>query len=94
VGGAGLEAYGFGRQSLDDDPAMTTSDPYVVIGALARRRFGRVLVYVNAENLLDVRQTKEESMVLPARRPDGRFLVDAWAPLDGRVFNAGVRVFF
>ncbi len=94
VGGVGLEAYGFGRQWLDDDPSMATSDPYVVIGALARRRFGRLLVYVNAENLLDVRQTKEESMVLPARRPDGRFLVDAWAPLDGRVFNAGVRVFF
>ena len=94
VGGVGLEAYGFGRQSLADDPSMTTSDPYVVIGALARRRFGRLLVYVNAENLLDVRQTKEETMVLAARRPDGRFLVDAWAPLDGRVFNAGFRVFF
>jgi iron complex outermembrane receptor protein len=53
-----------------------------------------VLLYVNAENLLDVRQTKEQAMVLPARRPDGRFLVDAWAPLDGRVFNAGLRIFF
>jgi outer membrane receptor for ferrienterochelin and colicins len=94
VGGIGLEAYGFGRQALDDDPSRTTSDPYVVIGALARRRFGQVLLYVNAENLLDVRQTKEQTMVLPARRPDGRFLVDAWAPLDGRVFNAGLRIFF
>jgi outer membrane receptor for ferrienterochelin and colicins len=94
VGGVGLEAYGFGRQSLEDDPSLTTSNPYVVIGALARRRFGRLLVYVNAENLLDVRQTREESVVLPARRPDGRWMVDAWAPLDGRVLNAGVRVFF
>lgn len=94
VGGVGLEAYGFGRQSLHDDPSVTTSDPYVVIGALARRRFGRLLVYVNAENLLDVRQTKEQPVVLPMRRPDGRWLVDAWAPLDGRVFNAGIRVFF
>jgi len=94
VGGIGLEAYGSGRQSLDDDPQVTTSDPYVLIGALARRRFGRLLVYVNAENLLDVRQTKQESVVLPVRRPDGRWLVDAWAPLDGRVFNAGFRLFF
>ena len=94
VGGVGLEAYAFGRQPLEDDPSLESGRPYVLLGALARRRFGRFLLYVNAENLLDVRQTREEAMVLPARRPDGRWLVDAWAPLDGRVFNAGVRVFF
>jgi iron complex outermembrane receptor protein len=94
VGGVGLEAYAFGRQPLEDDPSLTSGRPYVLIGGLARRRFGKLLVYINAENLLDVRQTKEEPMFLPARRPDGRWLVDAWAPLDGRVFNAGVRVFF
>ncbi len=94
VGGVGFEAYAFGRQPLEDDPSLSSGRPYVLIGALARRRFGRVLVFINAENLLDVRQTREESVVLPARRPDGRWLVDAWAPLDGRVVNGGVRVFF
>jgi iron complex outermembrane receptor protein len=94
VGGVGLEAYGFGRQPLEDDPSLDSGAPYVLIGALARRRFGRLLVFMNAENLLDVRQTREEPVVLPSRRPDGRWLVDAWAPLDGRVFNGGVRVFF
>lgn len=94
VGGVGLEAYAFGRQPIEDDPSLVSSPPYVLIGALARRRFGRLLVFINAENLLDVRQTREEPVVLPARRPDGRWLVDAWAPLDGRVINGGVRVFF
>ncbi len=94
VGGVGLEAYAFGRQPLEDDPSLVASPPYVLIGALARRRFGRLLVFINAENLLDVRQTREEAVVLPARRPDGRWLVDAWAPLDGRVINGGVRIFF
>lgn len=94
VGGVGLEAYAFGRQPLEDDPSLVSGTPYVLIGALARRRLGRLLVFLNAENLLDVRQTREESVVLPARRPDGRWLVDAWAPLDGRVINGGVRVFF
>jgi iron complex outermembrane receptor protein len=94
VGGVGFEAYGFGRQPLEDDPSLESGRPYLLLGALARRRFGKFLVYINAENLLDVRQTREEAVVLPARRPDGRWLVDAWAPLDGRVFNAGVRVFF
>jgi iron complex outermembrane receptor protein len=90
----GLEAYYVGRQELEDDPYLDSGRPYVLLGALARRRFGRLLVFVNAENLLDVRQTREEPIVLPARRPDGRWLVDAWAPLDGRVLNGGVRVFF
>jgi iron complex outermembrane receptor protein len=94
VGGVGFEAYGFGRQPLEDDPSLESGRPYLLLGALARRRFGKFLVYINAENLLDVRQTREEAVELPARRPDGRWLVDAWAPLDGRVFNAGVRVFF
>lgn len=94
VASAVLEAYAFGRQPLEDDPSLVSSPPYVLIGALARRRFGRLLVFINAENLLDVRQTREEPVVLPARRPDGRWLVDAWAPLDGRVINGGVRVFF
>ena len=94
VGGAGFEVYGFGRQPLEDDPSLESGRPYLLLGALARRRFGKFLVYINAENLLDVRQTREEEVVLEARRPDGRWLVDAWAPLDGRVFNAGVRVFF
>jgi outer membrane receptor for ferrienterochelin and colicins len=93
-GGVGLEAYWFGRQPLEDDPTLTSSRSYLILGGLARRRFGRVLAFVNVENLLDVRQQREESMVLPQRRPDGRWLVDAWAPLDGRVWNAGVRVFF
>ncbi len=94
VGGVGFEAYAFGRQPLEDDPSLSSGRPYLLIGALARRRFGRVLVFINSENLLDVRQTREESVVLPRRRPDGRWLVDAWAPLDGRVLNGGVRVFF
>ena len=58
------------------------------------RRFGKVRVFVNAENLLDVRQTRDEPIVLPARRPDGGWTVDAWAPLDGRVVNGGIRVVF
>ena len=31
---------------------------------------------------------------LPAARRDGRWTVDAWAPLDGRVINGGLRVAF
>ena len=93
-GSLGVESYYTGRQHLEDDPSLDSARPYFLIGALAQRRFGKILFFINAENLLDVRQTREESVVLPARRPDGRWLVDSWAPLDGRVLNGGFRVTF
>jgi iron complex outermembrane receptor protein len=93
-GRIGIEAYYTGRQELDDDPYLSSGRPYLLVGALAQRRFGKLRVFVNAENLFDVRQTRYESVVLPVRRPDGRWLVDSWAPLDGRVVNGGIRVVF
>jgi iron complex outermembrane receptor protein len=41
---------------------------------------GKVRLFVNAENLLGVRQTKYDPLVRPVRAPDGRWTVDAWAP--------------
>ena len=93
-GRLGIEAYYTGRQQLEDDARRKSGRPYLLLGALAQRRFGKVRVFVNAENLLDMRQTSEEPVVLPARRPDGGWTVDAWAPLDGRVVNGGIRVVF
>jgi iron complex outermembrane receptor protein len=94
AGRLGFETYYTGRQSLDDNPYRETGRPYVLIGALAEKRIGRLRLFINAENLLDMRQTREDPLVLPARRPDGRWMVDAWAPLDGRVVNGGIRVIF
>jgi iron complex outermembrane receptor protein len=48
-------------------------------------------MFLNAENLLDTRQTRYDPIVLPARSTEGRWTTDVWAPLEGRVFNAGVR---
>jgi iron complex outermembrane receptor protein len=93
-GRAGLEAYYTGRQALEDDPYRDRSTAYVLFGGLVERRFGRVSLYANVENLADVRQTKDAPLVLPSRRRDGRWTVDAWAPLDGRVANGGLRIGF
>ena len=48
-------------------------------------------LFVNAENLLGVRQTKFDPLVLPRQAIDGRWTVDVWAPTDGFVVNGGVR---
>ena len=90
----GLEGYYTGRQALDENPYRSTGRPYVLLGALAERKIGRMGVFLNSENLLNVRQTRDDPLVLPARRADGRWTVDAWAPLDGRVINGGVRMTF
>jgi iron complex outermembrane receptor protein len=90
----GIEGYYTGRQALDDNPYRSTGRAYVLLGALVERKVGRVSLFLNSENLLDVRQTGDDPLVLPARRADGRWTVDAWAPLDGRVINGGIRMAF
>jgi len=94
VGRIGFEAYYTGRQALDDNPYRTRSKPYVLLGLLAERRFDRFSVFVNLENLLNVRQTRTDPLLLRSRANDGRWTVDAWGPTDGFVANAGVKVRF
>ena len=55
---------------------------------------GNVRLFVNAENLLGVRQTRYDPLVRPTRAPDGRWTVDAWAPTEGFIVNGGVRLSF
>ena len=90
----GIEVYFTGEQSLEENPYREVGRPYVLVGALGERRLGNIRLFINAENLLDVRQTRHDPLILPAPRPDGRWTVDAWAPLDGRVFNGGIRLTF
>ena len=88
----GFEWYYTGAQRLDENPYSTRSESYLIIGLLAERQFGRVRFFVNGENLTNTRQTRWDPLVRPARAPDGRWTVDAWAPLDGRTINGGIRV--
>lgn len=90
--GIGVESFYTGRQPLAEDPYRTESRPYVMVGAIARWRVGRANLFVNSENLTGVRQTNYEPLLRPAPGLGGRWTVDAWAPLDGRVVNAGVRI--
>ena len=91
---AGVEYYFTGAQRLDANPYRSRSKAYSILGFLAERRFGRYKVFLNAENLTGVRQTTHDPLVRPAQAIDGRWTVDAWAPLDGRTFNFGVRATF
>jgi iron complex outermembrane receptor protein len=94
VGRLGIEAYYTGKQALEDNPFRAESRPYVELGVLGEIVLGKVRLFVNAENLLGVRQTKYDPLVRPMRLPDGRWTVDAWAPTEGFTVNGGVRLSF
>ena len=91
----GLECYYTGEQRLEYNPYRDFSKPYVLVGAMAEQKVApHVKLFLNLENLTNVRQTRWDPLLLPARASDGRWTVDAWAPLDGRVINGGVRFNF
>lgn len=88
---AGVELYYTGRQALDDNPYRAVSAPYVILGFLVEHRVGRMRVFVNAENLGNVRLSRYHPLVLPAPGQGGRWTTDAWTELSGRTINGGVR---
>ena len=96
----GLEVYYTGRQSLERDvnPYRLQSRPYVLVGLLGERAFetraGVARLFVNLENLTNVRQTRFDSLVLPARGRGGRWTTDVWTELVGFTVNGGVRFGF
>lgn len=93
-GRVGVEAYYTERQQLEDNPYRSTSRPYLHLGILAEAVIGKARVFVNAENLLNVRQTRYDSLLLPQRAPNGSWTTDVWAPTDGFVINGGLRLRF
>jgi iron complex outermembrane receptor protein len=93
-GRIGVEAYYTGRQSLDDNPYRTRSKPYLHLGVLGEVVLGPVSLFANAENLLGIRQTRYDPLLLPVRAPSGEWTVDAWAPAEGFILNGGLRLRF
>jgi len=93
-GRVGLEVYYTGRQRLEVNPYRPESKPYVIVGMLVEKRVGPARLFLNAENVTNVRQTTWDPLLRPSRGVDGRWTVDAWAPVDGRAINGGVRFGF
>ena len=94
AGRIGIEWYYTGGQRLEANPYRDRSEAYMILGLLAERRLGRLRLFINGENLTGVRQTRWDSLIRPFRADDGRWTVDAWAPLEGRNINGGIRVNF
>jgi len=83
-----------GRQRLEANPFRDESVKFTTFGLLVEKVFGKVRLFVNAEDLNNARQTQYDPLARPTQGSDGRWTVDAWAPLDGRNINGGIRVKF
>ena len=90
-GRIGVELYYTGEQSLSDNPYRRKSKPYLHIGLLGELNLGGLKLFLNLENILDVRQTRTDPLLRQTRTPLGVWTVDAWAPLEGFIANAGFR---
>lgn len=93
-GRLGFEAYYTGEQSLYGNPYREQSEPYWHLGILGEITVGRMSYFINLENLLNVRQTREDPLVLPARAPDGQWTTNIWSRNDGFIVNGGARIRF
>ncbi|MGH7678166.1 MAG: TonB-dependent receptor, partial [Gemmatimonadaceae bacterium] len=94
----GVEVYYVGHQRLEDNPYRDESPDYLIVGLLGERQvataWGRARFFLNAENLTNVRQTRFDPLVRPARGDGGRWTTDAWTELAGATVNGGVRLIF
>jgi iron complex outermembrane receptor protein len=67
-----------------------TSPAYWTFGLVVEYTWKNFTLFTNLENYTNVRQTKYESLVsAPYGTPQ---FTDVWAPLDGIVFNAGLKI--
>jgi outer membrane receptor for ferrienterochelin and colicins len=83
----GAESFYTGPQLLSDG---TTGRGYITFGLLVQKMWKHLDIFVNAENLTDRRQSKWGSIYTGSlTNPDFK---DIYAPLDGVVINAGVRI--
>ncbi|MCH5310539.1 MAG: TonB-dependent receptor plug domain-containing protein [Prevotella sp.] len=83
----GLEAYYYSPQKLGDG-AMGKS--YWLCGLMVEKIWENISIYLNLENFTDRRQTRFDTIYTGSHtNPEWR---DIYAPLDGFVANAGIKI--
>jgi hypothetical protein len=83
----GLESYYYSTQTLSDG---TKGRDYWLCGFMVQKIWKRISVYMNFENILNVRQTQFERIY--SGTVSNPVFRDIYAPLDGFVVNAGVKL--
>ena len=87
----GVDFHFVGNQYLTDT-SFAASKPYVTINAHLEKHIGPTIFFVRGMNLTNVRQDQFGAVLRAATGPGGQWTRDAWAPLEGFVLNAGLRM--
>jgi len=83
----GSELYYFSKQKLSDG---STGKDYWLTGLVAEKFWKKFSLYINFENIGDVRQARFESIY--SGTITNPIFKDIYAPLDGFVVNGGVKL--
>ncbi|MBK9164592.1 MAG: TonB-dependent receptor [Acidobacteria bacterium] len=86
---AGIEAHFTGRQTLSD---RTSARSYTVVGIFGEKIFKNYSLFINAENITDVRQSRYSQVVFPPFTAPT--FAEVYTHLEGRVFNGGIKIRF
>lgn len=85
----GFEAYYTSSQFLTD---RSKTEPFWVFGLFAEKTFGRISLFINAENIADTRQGRFGPVVFPPH--DNPTFSEIYTHIEGRVFNGGIKIRF
>ncbi|MEE1944538.1 TonB-dependent receptor plug domain-containing protein [Pedobacter sp. KR3-3] len=83
----GAESFYTGSQLLSDG---TVGRQFITFGLLVQKMWKHLDLFVNAENLTDRRQTRWDN-IYTGTMASPKFR-DVYAPMEGRVINAGIRI--
>jgi iron complex outermembrane receptor protein len=87
----GVAVHFVGKQTLADS-TFGTGRPYVTMDARFEKQIRSATVFVYAKDLTGVHQLQLGPVLRPSSGAAGQWADNPWAPLDGRVINAGIRV--
>jgi iron complex outermembrane receptor protein/outer membrane receptor for ferrienterochelin and colicins len=85
----GIEAYYTSSQFLSD---RTRTRPFSVFGLFGEKTFGRLTLFINAENITDTRQGRFGPVVFPPHQ--NPTFSEIYTHTEGRVFNGGIKLRF
>ena len=87
----GLELRFTGRQTVADS-SLAPSRSFATVDARLEKRVSRAILFARGSNLMNVHQSQYAPVLRSSAGAARQFADNVWAPLDGLVVNAGVRL--
>jgi outer membrane receptor for ferrienterochelin and colicins len=84
---AGIEAYYTSSQFLTD---RFKTKPFWVFGIFGEKTYGKISLFINAENITDTRQGRFGTVVFPPHQ--NPTFSEIYTHIEGRVFNGGIKI--